>query len=423
VTYGYISDLHERKAGTSNCTTATATASGRPIGPGDSCYVTNAQNYDNAFNTFFQRLAADGITPANTEFVISAEENDQFAGANVGRATQPTPVGCDGVTVACHYASGQIGELAANIKGLLSTTPSANTAFDIEPQGASVYVHGNPPANNATVRQLERDTAAMTASDPYTGVTNEKVVNYQASALEERILHLKTADPLRFPTYSIFPKPDYFFGTTGANVSINSSFAYNHGYYSPNIDVTWSALVGPGVAARGVDGPQPAAGNQPQDPNSVRTVPQASTVGTWVEETDLRPTLLHLVGLTDDYQTDGKVITQALSSPSAALLATQALAAGYAQIQSSVGAFATDSMIADSRALASGSALDDHLFLAEQAVISVFANQRDALAGPVKKLLSAAAAGTVPAPGVALVYLARVNALLSEMHSIALSPL
>ena len=32
-------------------------------------------------------------------FIIGAEENDQFAGANVGRATQPTPAGCDGVTV------------------------------------------------------------------------------------------------------------------------------------------------------------------------------------------------------------------------------------------------------------------------------------------------------------------------------------
>src|SRR6266536_2383502 len=123
VTYGYISDLHERKAGTSGCTTATATATGRPIGPGDSCYKTNAAKYDAAFGKFFERLAADGITPANTEFVISAEENDQFAGANVGRATAPTPAGCDGVTVFCNYATGQIGELQANIKGLLSTSP------------------------------------------------------------------------------------------------------------------------------------------------------------------------------------------------------------------------------------------------------------------------------------------------------------
>ena len=179
VTYGYISDLHERKVNTSNCTTVPANAvpSGRPLGPGDSCYTTNAQNYDSAFARFFQRLEADGITPKNTLFVISAEENDQFAGANVGRATAPTPAGCDGVTVACNYATGQIGELQANIKGLLSTTPSASTQFDIEPQGASIYVHGNPAANDATVRQLERDTAAMTnPHDPFSGVDNEKIV-------------------------------------------------------------------------------------------------------------------------------------------------------------------------------------------------------------------------------------------------------
>ena len=51
VTYGYISDLHERKAGTSGCTTATATATGRPLGPGDSCYAANAANYDRAFRS------------------------------------------------------------------------------------------------------------------------------------------------------------------------------------------------------------------------------------------------------------------------------------------------------------------------------------------------------------------------------------
>ena len=91
-------------------------------------------------------------------------------------------------------------------------------------------------------------------------------MNYQAGAIEQRILHLQTSDPLRTPTYSLFPKPDYFFSTTGPNVSINNGFAYNHGYYSPNIDITWSALVGPGIAARGVDGPAPAAGNQPSRP-------------------------------------------------------------------------------------------------------------------------------------------------------------
>ncbi|MEO7070431.1 MAG: hypothetical protein ABI131_08065, partial [Nostocoides sp.] len=113
VTYGYIADMHEKKAGTSNCTTVTSTGNGKPLGPGDSCYVTNAKAYDAAFQTFFERLAADGITKANTLFVISAEENDQFSGANVGRAVTPTPAGCDGVTTPCSYAANTVGELQA----------------------------------------------------------------------------------------------------------------------------------------------------------------------------------------------------------------------------------------------------------------------------------------------------------------------
>src|SRR5262249_30386454 len=156
-----------------------------------------------------------------------------------------------------------------------------------------------------------RDTLAMTGDDPFTGVNGEHIVNYQASALEQRALHMQTSDPLRTPTYTLFPKPDYFFSSSGPNLSVNPGFAYNHGYYSPNIDITWAGLVGPGVAVRGVDGNGPAGGNESSDPNSTHTVPQASAFGTWVEETDLRPTLLYLSGLHDDYQTDGAVVGQA----------------------------------------------------------------------------------------------------------------
>jgi type II secretory pathway pseudopilin PulG len=420
VTYGYISDLHERKAGTTGaCSTSTATGSGKPLGPGDNCYVNNAKAYDQAFATFFQRLAADGITPANTEFVISAEENDQFAGANVGRAVQPTPAGCDGVTTPCNYNSTTIGELAANINGLLSTTSSSGTQFDIEPQGAAIYVHGQPAANDPTVRQLERDTAAMTGNNPYTGNPNEHITKYQAGALEQRILHMQSADPLRTPTYTLFPMPDYFFGTTGANVAINSSFAYDHGYYSPNIDITWAGIAGPGAAVGGVDGPAPAGGNESQDPNSLNTVPQASTQGTWVEETDLRPTLLNLVGLHDDYQTDGRVISQALASPSASLTGTDELAAMYQQLNSSVGAFATDTLIADSAALATGSATDDSQYVDEQETLQHLAKARDQLAAEMKVVLAEAAEGSQPSHGTSTSELARGRALLRQAHNLA----
>jgi hypothetical protein len=419
VTYGYISDLHERKPGTSGCTTVSATGTGKPIGPGDSCYISNAKAYDAAFAAFFQRLAGDGLTPANTEFLISAEENDQFAGANVGRATQPTPAGCDGVTTPCNYTATQIGELAANIKGLLSRTASSATPVDVEPQGASLYVHGQPAASDPAVRQLERDTAAMTGDDPYTGVNGETIANYQAGALEQRVLHMQTNDPLRTPTYSLFPKPDFFFSTSGPNVSINNGFAYNHGYYSPNIDITWSAFAGPGVAARGLDGPPPAEGNQPGDPNSTHTVPQASTTGTWVEETDLRPTLLSLTGLREDYQTDGAVITQALQRTPGALRDTQELARGYALINSSVGPLATDTLIADSRALAGGSATDDRQFAAEQRTLLRLANDRDATARKIKRMLAAAAAGHAPDRGEIAEGLAAERQLLLRAHLLA----
>ena len=414
VTYGYISDLHERKPGTAGCTTATATAAGKPVGPGDACYVANAKAYDAAFATFFDRLTKDGITKDNTLFLISSEENDQLAGANVGRAVAPTPAGCDGVSVPCSYAAGQIGELQTNIRGLLSTTASAGTPFQIEPQGASIYVNGRPAPSDPAVRQLQRDTAAMTADNPYSGVTGQRIVTYQAGAVEQRILHLQTADRLRTPTYSLFPVPDYYFSTTGPNVSINPSYAYNHGYYSPNIDITWAGLVGPGVAAKGLDGPAPAAGNQATDPNSTRTVPQASTVGTWVEEVDLRPTLMYLAGLHDAYTSDGRVVSEVLARPSRALVGTQALAAAYHAINSSVGPLATITLQADSAALASGSATDDTRFAATEAALTRILHERDALAMQMKTVLDAAARGDDPSHGASRSLIAHADNLLRE---------
>src|SRR5205823_6642907 len=42
VTYGYISDIHERKDANSGCTTASATSFGAALGPGDSCTAATA---------------------------------------------------------------------------------------------------------------------------------------------------------------------------------------------------------------------------------------------------------------------------------------------------------------------------------------------------------------------------------------------
>ena len=63
VVYGYISDIHgnEHIPGVTACAGAPAA-----LGSGSACYIAQAQYYNPAFGSFFQRLAADGITPQNT---------------------------------------------------------------------------------------------------------------------------------------------------------------------------------------------------------------------------------------------------------------------------------------------------------------------------------------------------------------------
>jgi hypothetical protein len=395
VTYGYIADIHERKDWSVNCTTADATVFGRALGPGDACYTENAQRYDQAFGKFLDRLAKDGITPRNTLFVIGAEENDHLAGANVGRAEAPSdPANCDGVTTPCRYAPNQIGELQADLPQLLKTETGDTTALDVEPQGASLYVHGQPGPADPQVRGLERNLARITGANPYSGNPNERIINYQAGATEQRILHLETADPLRTPTLTVFPKPDYFFGTAPAAcatsatpakdcVSVNPSFAWNHGYYSPDIDITWSSFAGPGVQARGVDGPQPASSPAVRDPNGGGLVPNFSTQGTWTDETDVRPTLLHLAGVADDYVLDGRVIGE-ITRGDGRLQRTADLGACYKQLNASVGRFGTDTLVASTAALASGSGSQDGAFTATDAALSALGAQRDKTATAIK---------------------------------------
>src|SRR5580700_1786608 len=118
VVQGYMADIH----GNEFIPALSSQCSGAPdaLGSGSACYIAQAQYYNAAWGKFFARLAADGITPQNTEFVFSSDEGDHEAGANVGRAIQPTPANCDGATVSgttvtpdvlCTYPTGSFGEL------------------------------------------------------------------------------------------------------------------------------------------------------------------------------------------------------------------------------------------------------------------------------------------------------------------------
>jgi hypothetical protein len=115
-------------------------------------------------------------------------------------------------------------------------------------------------------------------------------------------------------------------------------------------------------------------------------VPDFSKVGTWADEPDVRPTMLYAVGLADDYVMDGRVLTEILRS-SGPLQQTAGLGACYKQLNASVGTFGTDTLLASTAALASGSSSDDQKFTATTAALTSLAERRDALASDVKQLL------------------------------------
>jgi hypothetical protein len=182
--------------------------------------------------------------------------------------------------------------LLSNIQSLLGKEDPAlnftNTPFDIHFDMAPVfYIGGQPARDSAIARQFERDISKLTLVNPGTGNT-DTLTRYLADPVELKLLHMITDDPLRTPTYVMFADPDYFFQTFGADGVVNPGFAWNHGGVSPDINVTYLALAGPGVKNKGV------------------------TDDVWSDHTDIRPTMLALLGLKDDYQSQGRVLVENL---------------------------------------------------------------------------------------------------------------
>src|SRR5262249_23943561 len=154
-------------------------------------------------------------------------------------------------------------------------------------------------------------------------------------------------------------------------------------YYAPEIDNTWLGLVGPGVANKGVDGRSAADGpNSADGANSdPKLVTQSNDPGTWGDETDMRPTLMALTGLKDDYTQDGRILTEAPTNPpdKAGQPKYQRLAVCYKQLISSVGQFGTDLIVADTAGLKTGSSSGDSSYDFTLSTITSLGAARDAL--------------------------------------------
>jgi Type I phosphodiesterase / nucleotide pyrophosphatase len=390
ITYAYISDAHDNHT------------LGRASGPGESDYVAQLKAYDNAFATFFTRLAADGIDRSNTLFVVTVDEGDHFAGG-VGT---PQPDGslaynhapCSQVNLQSCPAN-QIGEVNAKIGALL---PAGEPGYDIHFDDApTFYVNGQPARTDPAVRKLERDLGTATTYDPYVGAV-VPIAQRLADTVEEKTLHMINADPKRTPTLTMFGNPDFFFQTTtpscGGNVCVNPGFAWNHGNSQEEIGNTWVGFVGPGVRNLGVD----------------------ST--TWTDHTNVRPTINELLGLQDGYRDDGRVLVEGLK-PQAIASSLRAhretllrLGAAYEQVNAPFGQFAMDTLSASTRALQS---TDDAVYTSIEDRIADLTAQRDSVALQISAALNASAGGTPLDERQAKAWIELADSLLAQAQTLA----
>jgi hypothetical protein len=142
-----------------------------------------------------------------------------------------------------------------------------------------------------------------------------------------------------------------------------------------------------------ISSPGAAEGPSSAGPNSGQgTIPGAGTKGTWTDETDIRPTLMYLTGLKDDYEHNGRVVTELLTHPFGELHSPHvtALGACYKQLNSSVGQFGTATLQADTLAIESTSS-GDTTYAGAVAKLTKLDQQRDQLAQKIKDRLEGAA--------------------------------
>ena len=377
VTYAYISDAHD------NHTLF------RASGPGEADYKAQLAAYDAAFQKFFDRLAADGITKDNTLFAVTADEGDHFVG---GTGTPQSDGSLAYSHTYCNVSAGetcpsnQIGEVTLNLNSVVpSGQPAHSIHFDSSP---TIYVNGQPARNDPAVRKFERDAGAATAIDPYISAsTPTPVAVALADPIGEKALHMVNSDPQRTPTFTLFGNPDFFLTTSNTACTpvrpappalvvpecVDYHFAWNHGDIQSEIATNWLGLVGPGVKKRGID------------------------AKTWTDHTNVRPTILALAGLKDDYLNDGRVLIEDLTDKAVAKSLRShretllRLGNVYEQVNASFGQFGLDLLTASTRALKSGSSTNDSTYVSIESSIENLTTQRDALAAQIKAALNAAA--------------------------------
>jgi hypothetical protein len=174
------------------------------------------------------------------------------------------------------------------------------------------------------------------------------------------------------------------------------AFAWNHGDFQKEIVRTWLGVVGPGVKNFG------------------------QTDALFTDHTDIRPTMLSLTKLTDDYAHDGRVIFDIIADNALPMplrghtnTLTQ-LAEAYKQINAPTGTLGIATLTGISTQALQG---DDATYAALESQIVNLTNQRNAIASQMIAMLeNAAFSGQKIDEGAAKSLIAQAQALLNGFN-------
>ncbi len=386
VVYAHINDPHDG---------ISVSGARQSLGPGEAAYDRRLGVYDRAFERFIRRLEVDGITKANTLFVFASDVGGHFVGG------APVPKTCNGAPLPCAYPDR--GEINVFVDRLLATQFQNVTAFDIHFDTApSFFIRGNPSAAAPITRALEQDVGKLTIVNPISGHT-DSLTHFIADRTAMTFLHMTSSSPARTPSFTAFSASDYFVMTAGnlADCSSQSpcaerdpSYSWTHGNAASDMSLTWFGLVGPGVRKLGLD-------------ESV-----------FSDHADIRPTMLALLGLADDYVHDGRVLAEWIEPSSLApqLRGNQTgfldLAKAYKALNAPLGKAGTTVLALATQAV-EGSDQDYARFVA---MLDGTTHARDLLAHEIKSRLDEVAFGDNPVSTARTTYLERTaRALVQSM--------
>jgi len=337
----------------------------KALTPSDADYAQQLANYDAAFTKFLTRLSKANVTSADTLFVITSDETDHY----VGQPSQNGEI--------------QAGEIDVYLDRLMVLERQNVTRFDMSYGAApALYIRGNPSPVDPLTRAFAQDLQKLTVRDAASDGT-QPLAAFVADRAGMTLLHLAPGLADRTPNFILFNRPDYYAllsdqdatcATAKACAVSDATYAWNHAYGDLDRARGWLGLVGPGVPVQG----------------------QRSDI--WSDQTDIRPTVLSLLSLSDSYRSDGRLLTEFLSAD--ALPATVRAASDfthfatlYKDLNAPLGSVGRDSLIATTQATRLEA---DHAYDHAFAALSAYAQRRARIASQIQAMLDDTSFHNIP---------------------------